>query len=51
MMAVASLLSAYVVLQVPEGGSPWMYLLLASAVCAGALALNARRRTHGRSNA
>jgi hypothetical protein len=50
-MAVANLLGAYLVLQVPEGGSPWMYLLLASAVCAGALALNARNRTqHGRSN-
>jgi hypothetical protein len=50
-MAIANLLGAYLALQVPEGGSPWMYLLLASAVCAGALVLNARKRTHGRSNA
>jgi LPS sulfotransferase NodH len=43
-MAVASLLGAYLVLQVPEGGSPWMYLLLAGAVCAGAFAFHARKR-------
>jgi hypothetical protein len=49
-MAVASLLGAYLVLQVPEGGAPWMYLLLASAVCAGALTLSARKRAFERSN-
>ncbi len=44
MMAAANLLGAFFALQIPEGGSPWMYLLLASAACVGALAFSARKR-------
>jgi hypothetical protein len=49
MSAVAGLLGAFVIL-VPEGGAPWMYLLLASAACAGAIGLSIRIRTRRRSN-
>ncbi|HZP04254.1 MAG TPA: hypothetical protein VFB43_05085 [Terracidiphilus sp.] len=43
MMASASLLALFA-LQVPEGGAPWMYLLLASSVCAGAMVFASRMR-------
>ena len=43
-MVAAKLVGAFLVVAVPEGGSAWMYLLLASAVCASAFAWNARSR-------
>jgi len=43
-MITANLLCAFLSLAVPEGGSAWMYLLLASAACAGGLAWSARSR-------
>ena len=36
MTAAANLLGALFVLQVPEGGEAWMYLLIASVACVGA---------------
>jgi hypothetical protein len=50
MLTATHLFGALFVLQVPEGGSPWMYLLLASGVCAGAFALSARTRMERRNN-
>jgi len=44
MFAAANLLVASLVLQVPEGGAAWMYLLLACTACAGAVAYSARTR-------
>jgi hypothetical protein len=41
---MARLLDVLLTLVVPEGGSAWMYLLLASAACAGAFAWSARNR-------
>jgi hypothetical protein len=43
-MITAKLLCAFLALAVPEGGSAWMYLLLASAACATAFAWSARNR-------
>jgi hypothetical protein len=45
MLIAANLLGLSLALQVPEGGAPWMYLLLAGAACVGALVLNTRLRT------
>jgi len=38
------------VLSAPEGGSAWLYLLLAAAACCGAMFVGYRRRT-GKPNA
>ncbi len=43
-MVAPNLLGALLTVAVPEGGSAWMYLLLASAACAAAFAWNARSR-------
>lgn len=43
-MVSANLIGALFSLVVPWLGSAWMYLLLASAACAGALAWSARNR-------
>jgi hypothetical protein len=45
MLIAANMLGFCVALQVPEGGSPWMYLVLAGAACAGALSFQTWRRT------
>jgi len=42
-MVVANLVGTLVV-AVPEGGSAWMYLLLASVACACAFAWNVTKR-------
>lgn len=41
---VANFIGALLTAVVPEGGSAWMYLLLASAACATAFAWSARSR-------
>ena len=41
---MAHLVDVLLTLVVPEGGSAWMYLLLASAACSGAIAWSARNR-------
>ncbi len=43
-MLTANLLGALLTVAVPEGGSAWIYLLLASAACACAFAWSARSR-------
>jgi hypothetical protein len=43
-MIAANLFCAFLTLAVPEGGSGWMYLLLASAACSVAFAWSARSR-------
>jgi hypothetical protein len=43
-MVAANLVGALLTLAVPEGGSAWMYVLLASAACACAFAWSARSR-------
>jgi hypothetical protein len=43
-MITAKFLCAILSVAVPEGGSAWMYLLLASAACATVFAWSARNR-------
>jgi hypothetical protein len=43
-MVVTNLVGSILIVAVPEGGSAWMYLLLASAACSWAFAWNARSR-------
>jgi hypothetical protein len=43
---VANLVGVILTVAVPEGGSAWMYVLLASAACATAFAWNARSRAN-----
>jgi hypothetical protein len=50
MITIANLLGIFLALRVPEGGTAWMYLLLASIACVGAFVVGSRKRMHDRSN-